>query len=35
MYWKGSHHQRMKELIGELRAGASAPEGIIATRGEE
>jgi len=35
IYWKGSHHERMKELIGELQAGASAAEGIIATGGEE
>jgi hypothetical protein len=35
MYWKGSHHQRMKELIGELLAGASATESAIGSRGGE
>ena len=35
IYWKGSHHERMKELIGEVRAGASAAEGIIGSSGGE
>jgi len=35
IYWKGSHHERMNELISELREGASAAESVIGSTGGE